>query len=206
MREEYQLSSQELAVKESYRQAFWDVLASRGLSEASIRAIEQANCVPVIEAECDEEDGGINLPPDLEIAFFVPYGGIRAPQEQTQPVYVKNVFLGLNEGGIEIEPKLVHYTTAPEIEGFVTTKSGRAVSSSIYFDFNKGDYGVEVVRVDKDWKIINEGDPTIIEEHKLTPDMMTSLVSFLPEINAGQSSKVSIYRKPASEQNQIVST
>ena len=198
-------SPEEITVLEGYRQAFLNVMASRGLTKDSIAAIETANCAAFLEAECDDEDGSINLPPGLETSFFAPYEGILAPEGQTQPLLVGSVALGLSGGRIEIEPKLIHYINGFRIEGYVTTTTtdavSLAVSSEITLDFNKGVYLVGVVRIDGQARIIGEGD----EEHKLTPDMMTNLTALLLKLNARQNSQVSIVKnRPANSPEYLV--
>lgn len=191
-------SPQELATRENYREAFFKVMASRGLTQDSILFIKQANCVPILEAECDDEDGAIIIPHTLKTAFFAPYEGISSPEGDPQPVYVRNVMLGPSEGKIEIEPKLIEYTSGPKTEGFVTVagaaSGGRVVSSEITFDLDQGKYFVEVDRIDAQGRII--GQESIVEEHKLTPNMMDDLTSLLVNLNDRQRSRVSIYKNP----------
>lgn len=63
-------SPQELATRENYREVFLNVMASRGLTREMTTAILQANCTPVLEAENNDEDGGIDLPHTLGTAFL----------------------------------------------------------------------------------------------------------------------------------------
>ncbi|MBI4100210.1 hypothetical protein HY439_00505 [Candidatus Microgenomates bacterium] len=197
MVEENPQSPQELAAREDYRAAFLRAMASRGLTKEATTSILQAHCFPVLEAECDEDDGEINLPDTLETALFAPYGGIRTPEGDPKPVFVRNVSLCLNEGRIDIEPKLINYTSAPKTEDFVTIAEedgfGKAVSSTILFDFEKGRYYFEVAKINKSGGFTGDTD---IEEHELTPDVVTGLTSFLVDLNNRQFSKVSIYKNP----------
>lgn len=53
------------------------------------------------------------------------------------------------------------------------------------------------MKIDSQGKILREidqKDPTIIEEHKLTPDMIDDLTSLVPTLGDRQMSKVSIYK------------
>lgn len=106
--------------QEEYRKAFLVVMESRGLTRSTIDEIEKAKNAPYLEAECDEEDGGIDLPSNLGDAFFAPYVGIRAPEGESCPVNVRNITLGLNQGRIEIEPKLLNYSDGPKTKGYIT--------------------------------------------------------------------------------------
>ena len=183
--------------REEYEKAFLIVMESRGLSGSAVDEIEKTNNAPWLEAQNDDEDGGIDLPPTLRDAFFAPYVGIRAPEEESRPVEVRNITLGFNQGRIEIEPKLIEYTEGKKKEGYITVaKNGKACCSIIAFDFNKGAYYVEIVRVNVLGSIVHEEgqDPEIIEEHKLTPDMMVGFASLLPVLGARENSRISISR------------
>lgn len=112
--------------------------------------------------------------------------------------------LSPNEGKIEIEPKLIEYTNGPKTAGFVTVaeteSGGRAISSEITFDLDEREYYVEVDRIDNQGRLagsVNQG--SIIEEHKLTPDMVDDLTSLLANLNNRQTSKVSIYKNRPTE-------
>lgn len=181
-----------------YKKTFLIVMESRGLARSTIDEIEKAKNAPWLEAECDDEDGGIDLPSNLEDAFFAPYAGIRTPEGENSPVNVRNITLGLNQGRIEIEPKLLNYSDGPKTEGYITvTETGsRACCSVIAFDFNKGEYYVEIVRINEKGSIDHkEGqDSAILEKHKLTLDMMANFSSLLPLLSTRENSRISIYR------------
>lgn len=186
---------QELVSGENYRRAFANILEARGLS---VTAIEKANCSPFLEAETDEIDGAINLPPVLEKALFAHYEGVRAPRGDNKPVLVRRVKLGHINGIIEIEPKLVNYSKGPKHEDYITiTEGGIAVNPEIYFLFEEGKYCLELVNVDTKGSIIHDSEGQ--EWYDLTPDMMDAFAGFLSELNQRQESGVSIYKNSTSK-------
>lgn len=181
---------------ETYRRAFLNVMASRGLEEA-LGAIEEANCHVVLEARPDDEDGAIELTGELKTALFAPFTGLRSPGGDTEPVLVTKVYLGLDVGVIEIGSKLVDYVDGPKTSGYITLpKEGdvtRAMPSEIYFDFVEGKYDVDVIKVDDQGQVIEEN-----EERKrplqITDGMMSDLASLLTAVNGRTLSKASIYK------------
>lgn len=182
-----------VAARENYKTAFVNVLESRGLTAGAPLRILQVNCIPVLEAECNEDDGRIDLPRALETAFFAPYKGIQAPEGDPEPVSVRSASLSFDKGIIEIAPKIIDYTSEPKVEGFVTI---------ITFDLDKGKYDIEVDRIDdKEGQAgeISHVMPGIIETHELTPNMVDDLTSFVASLDSRQMSRISIYKNPPTE-------
>lgn len=182
--------------KDQYRAAFYDVAVGRGIGPDALAGINQAGCIPLLEAELDESDGAIELPPEITSFIGEMYPGAS--------LLVSGIVL-YDEGGV-IEVGLEglkngweqdeEFLTAPIVPELGKTPQYYRQS---FFDLSVGiastgrRFAGEPFFVEtQDGQIIDNED---WEEKSIPADVLDAFAKLPGIIDEREDGKLSVYRK-----------
>ncbi len=167
---------------EAYNEALRKVFASRGIS-SSLDAIREAKQVPVLEAECDDDDGEIKLPEKLRAVFEEVF--------TDTPITISEIMM--YDTGVLIDAE-AQYTSHQE-SGGITVRGNLIVNPQIVFDLEKDEYYVGRRPYDK--SVMEE----LWDDYPITPELVAELVQLVGTVDNRENSTLSIRREYESRSN-----